>query len=150
MSNLLKYAMHELDLIGMTEDSGDMNKAMRDHILHMVKEFSDEGHSGMSASYALKLLTNLLDFKPLTPLTGEDDEWTILDYGGDMRAQNKRCFHVFKGDDGWAYDSEGVVFYEWRTDKNGERYKSHFTNKDSRVYITFPYTPTKEYREVIQ
>ena len=147
MSNLLKYAMNELDLIGMTEDSGDMDKAMRDHILHMVKEFSDEGHSGMSASYALKLLTNLLDFKPLTPLTGADDEWMTLDYGGDMEAQNKRCFHVFKGADGRAYDSEGIVFYEWRTDADGVEYKSHFTNKDSRVYIEFPYTPIKEYRQ---
>jgi hypothetical protein len=151
MASLLKYAMHELDLIGMTEDStDDWNKAMRDHILHMVKEFSDEGHSGMSASYALNILKNLLDFKPLTPLTGADDEWTMIDYVGDMIAQNKRCFHVFRGDDGRAYDIAGIIFYEWCTDENGKRYKSHFTSKDSRVYITFPYTPTNEYREVIR
>ena len=141
--------MNELDLIGMTEDSEDeYNKAMRDHILHMVKEFSDEGHSGMSAAYAIVLLTKLLDYKPLTPLTGKDDEWTMLGYDDNMFAQNKRCFHVFKDADGRAYDLVGVVFYEWRTDEDGVRYKSHFTNKDSRVYIEFPYTPTKEYREV--
>ena len=148
MANLLKYAMNELDLIGMTEDSEDINKAMRDHILHMVKEFSDEGHSGMSASYAIQLLTNLLNYKPLTPLTGADDEW--IEHGHDC-FQNKRCFHVFKdGKDGQAYDSDGIVFYEWLTDEDGERFKSHFTSKDSRVFIEFPYTPTREYREVVR
>ena len=77
MSNILKHAMDELDRIGMTEDSDDeMNVAMRKHILHMMQEFANEGHSGFSASYAINILTRLLDFKPLTPLTGEDDEWS--------------------------------------------------------------------------
>ena len=76
MSNLLSHAMDELDRIGMTEDSTDeMNVMMRKHVLHMMQEFANEGHSGFSASYAIGILTKLLDFKPLSPLTGEDDEW---------------------------------------------------------------------------
>jgi hypothetical protein len=89
----LKYAESELDRIGMTETSDDeMNLAMRKHILHMIKEFADEGHSGFSASYAIGILTKLLEFKPLTPLTGEDDEWTnVSDRGtGNIHYQNKR------------------------------------------------------------
>ncbi len=38
----------------------------------------------------------------MTPLTGADDEWTALDYGPDMAAQNKRCPHVFGARDGTA------------------------------------------------
>jgi hypothetical protein len=86
-------------------------------------------------------------YEPLGPLTGEDWEWTELDYGDDMKYQNKRCGHVFKGADGRAYDSEGKIFYDWYTNDAGERYKSHFTSKDSRVYIEFPYTPVREYVE---
>jgi hypothetical protein len=97
----------------MGDDADDeMNVAMRDHILKMVKTFADEGHSGFSASYALRLLQKLHDFKPLSPLTGEDDEWVKHDYeGAPVVYQNKRCSTVFKDEDGNAYDINGVVFY---------------------------------------
>ena len=47
--SLVQYAESELDRIGMTDDN-DMNGMMRKHLLHMVKEFADEGHSGFSRS----------------------------------------------------------------------------------------------------
>ena len=147
---LLDFAKRELDLVGMTEDNPDeMNQMMRKHILHMVEEFSDEGHSGFSAAYAINILEKLLRFEPLTPLTGSDEEWNRLDYSpDDMKSQNKRCSHVFKGVDGRAYDSEGIIFYDWvKDEETGQLRKSHFTGSGSRVYIEFPYVPTREYRE---
>jgi hypothetical protein len=149
--SLIEYAKRELDAIGMTEDSSDeMNVMMRKHILHMVKEFADEDHSGMSASYALSILKSLLAYQPLTPLTGTDDEWDEI---GDDFWQNKRAFNVFKDKDG-AYWGDGIVFWEWHKDNpediNEEPFKSYFTSRDSRVNIdSFPWTmPEKpEYRE---
>jgi len=149
MSNTLNFAKNELDIIGMTEDSPDeMNQMMRKHILHMVKTFAKEGHSGMSASYAIGILEKVLRFEPVTPLTGEDSEWTELDYGDDtIKYQNKRCGRVFKNAQGQAYDSEGIVFFDWINDEDGKPFKSQFTSRDSRVNITFPYTPKREYQE---
>jgi hypothetical protein len=138
--SLLSYAEDELNRIGMMDD-GDMNGMMRKHILHMVKEFADEGHSGFSGSYALQCLEKLLRFKPLSPLTGEDDEWTeVTRMSGYPHYQNKRCSSVFKdGKDGEAYDIDGKVFWEWAKDENGEPYKSYYTGRESRVPVTFPY-----------
>jgi len=148
MSNLLTHARNELDLIGMTADSPDeMNRMMREHILTMMEVFANEGHSGFSASYAANALSKLMKFEPLSPLTGADDEWVELDYHDDMKFQNKRLSRVFKGADGRAYDIEGRVFWSWMTDSNGEKFKSHYTSRDSRVYIEFPYVPTTEYVE---
>ena len=141
MSNLVNYAEDELDRIGMTDD-GDMNGIMRKHILHMVKEFADEGHSGFSASYALQCLKKLLSFKPLSPLTGEDDEWAeVSQLSGYPHYQNKRYSAVFKdGRNGEAYNIDGKVFWEWYTDEEtGEQYKSYYTSGESRVPVTFPY-----------
>lgn len=150
MGNLVEYAKSELDRIGLKHDSkDDMNRAMRTHILQMVTLFEAEGHSGFSAGYALGLLRSLLSFKPLTPLTGEDDEW--IDHGDD-HYQNNRCSKIFKdGKTGEAYNSEAIVFYDWYTDEKGEKHKSYFTSSDSRVPITFPYTvpESPEYRERI-
>jgi hypothetical protein len=144
--------MDELNLIGMTEDSDDeMNVAMRKHILHMMQEFAEEGHSGFSASYAISILTKLLDFKPLSPLTGEDSEWNdISDYAPEPHYQNKRRSSVFKDADGSCYDIDGKVFWEWYKDEDGIISKSYYTSRDSRVPVTFPYTvpdkPIYEYR----
>ena len=156
MSNLLSHAMKEMDLIGMTEDSPDeMNVAMRKHILHMMQEFANEGHSGFSASYAIGILTKLLEFKPLSPLTGEDDEWNEVSERAGYRCwQNKRDSSVFKNENGECYDIDGKVFWEWCMPYEGrepfEPYKSYYTGFESRVPVTFPYTapdkPIYEYK----
>lgn len=141
MANLVSYAERELAHIGMGADTTDeMNKAMHDHIITMVKVFADEGHSGMSAGYALSILRKLLAYEPLTPLTGDDDEWAEVAVGV---FQNKRCSRVFKQADrfdGQAYDIEGKVFVE----EGG----AAFTSSDSRVPVTFPYEPKTEYVKV--
>jgi len=149
--SLLSYAESELDHIGLTEED-EYNGMMRKHILHMIKEFADEGHSGFSAQYAIDILSKLLSFKPLTPLTGEDDEWCdVSEYSGTTTYQNKRCSSVFKeGKDGEAYNIDGKVFWEWYKDEDGNAFKSYYGCHDSRVPVTFPYTvpeePIYEYR----
>lgn len=149
--SLYDHAENELNLIGMTEDSPDeMNRMMRKHIMHMIKEFSEEGHSGFSASYAIGILEKLLRFDPLTPLTGEDNEWVDVGYsdGSTPLYQNKRASRVFKDADGSAYDIDGKVFWDWYTDpETGVKSKSHFTCKESRVMIQFPYVPATVYEE---
>jgi len=148
--SLVSYAESELDRIGMTDDD-DMNGMMRKHLLHMVKEFSEEGHSGFSATYALQCLTKLLNFKPLSPLTGEDDEWVdVSNVSGEPMFQNKRCSSVFKhGKDGEAYDIDGKVFWEWYTDEEtGEKTKSYYTCVESRIPVKFPYTVPEEREHV--
>jgi hypothetical protein len=117
----------------------------------MMQEFADEGHSGFSASYAISILTKLFDFKPLSPLTGEDDEWhDVSEYGGTTLFQNKRYSSIFKeGKDGEAYDNNGKVFWEWTCHEN-KIFKSYYKCRESSVPVTFPYTvpdkPIYEYR----
>jgi len=153
--SFIDHAKSELDRIGLGNNDltgEDMDYHMREHILRMVDEFSKEGHSGFSASYALSILKKLLAFKPLTPLTGEDDEWMHVydDDNGDPVYQNVRLSSVFKGPDG-AYDIDGKVFWEWFTDEDGEKSKTYFTSKGSAVPVEFPYEkpdkPIYEYRE---
>lgn len=133
--SLLEHARRELSLLGGTDD--EMQQAMNRHLLTMVEAFAAEGHSGFSASYAISALTKLLNYEPLTPLTGADDEWCEYSPG---RFQNKRCGHVFKDEDG-TYDSEGRIFRE----PNG----SCYMNRGSRVPVTFPYVPYREYVDVL-
>ena len=94
-----------------------------------------------------------MDFKPLSPLTGEDNEWgNVREYGESPSWQNKRRSSVFKNADGTCYDIDGKVFWEWCMpyEEGDKPYKSYYTNRDSRVPVTFPYIvpdkPIYEYR----
>lgn len=154
MSNLKNHALMEFRAAGWCDENGkfddEMQEAICNHVLKLLEVFSDEGHSGSSAPYAINVFKTLAMFEPLVPLTGEDWEWNEVHDGV---FQNKRCSHVFKQADrfdGQAYDIDGIIFYDWYTDEDGNKSKSYFTGRDSCVPITFPYTPTKEYKERIE
>lgn len=136
MSNLVKYAEDELKLLGGKDC--EMQSIMNQRILEVVKIFSEQGHSGFSANYAINIIEKLLRYEPLTPLTGEESEWAD-DFDGQGTRQNKRCSRVFKRKDGTAYDIDGKVFIE----PDGTSY----TSKESAVDVTFPYVPKTEYIE---
>ena len=130
MSNLVDYAKDELKRIGMIDSGEEYNDRATKAILDLIELFDSQGHSGFSATYVANMFHRLAMFKPLAPLTGEDDEWMEIGAGV---FQNKRYSAVFKDSkDGTAYTIDGRVF----TDDNG---KTWYTCKDSRVNVTFPY-----------
>lgn len=138
MSNLLDFAKSELEFAGYF-DGDVMNEAMAEDVLKLIEVFSEQGHSGFSASWTLSLFNELANFKPITPLSGEDNEWFEATEGV---FQNKRYSGLFKQADrfnGQAYDINGKVF----RDPDG----STWTSSDSFVPVEFPYTPTTEIAE---
>ena len=158
MNKYRNHAMEEFRAAGWIDDAGKYNDDMQEeickHVLKLLDVFSTEGHTGSTAPYAIGLFSRLAKFEPIAPLTGEDSEWIKHDYGSSVTYQNKRASHVFKDEDGQAYDIEGKVFWEWAMPYEGrepfEPYKSYYTNRDSRVPVTFPYNvpdkPIYEYR----
>lgn len=135
--SLVEHARKELELAGWFGDDGPYNGMFGPAIIKMIEVFAAEGHSGMSAGIAIQLFSTLAKFEPLTPLTGEDDEWNdVSEMSGKPMWQNKRCSRVFKDEDK-AWDIEGRVF----RDKDGCTY----TNSDSCIDVVFPYTPKTEY-----
>lgn len=116
------------------EQEDGPNKWIQENVLELLDVFSAQGHSGFSAPYCVRMFEKLALHKPLTPLTGEDWEWTEV---GEGQYQNKRCSHVFKNDEDGVYDIEGRVSVEYSG--------SAFSSKESFVPVTFPYTPSSEF-----
>jgi hypothetical protein len=148
----LDHALMEFRAAGWVDSEGKFKDEMQgivcNGVMKLLMVFAEEGHSGTSAPYAINMFKQLAMFKPIVPLTGEDWEWSDARHNGDgsIHYQNKRCSHVFKEGDGQAYDIDGRVFWEWYKDQEtGEAFKSYYTSRDSRVYVTFPYTPKTEY-----
>lgn len=80
----------------------------------------EQGHSGYSIGVTKRILNDLIDGKPLTSITGEDDEWYDIHNRNDERGfviqQNKRCTALFK----YVYD-DGRVEYSYN-----DRYTLYF------------------------
>lgn len=141
MSNLVDYAKHELSLI-KGADTDDAQVWMNKQILDLITVFSEQGHSGFSATYLIAALDRLMRFKPLKPLTGEDDEWVEThEEDGVACYQNKRCSSVFRKG-GVAYDIDSEVF---STDGG----VTWFFRGGHRTPVTFPYSPPTSPEQIL-
>ena len=135
--SLTDYAKSELERIPKDEDG--MQDMINNDILEIIETFGEQGHSGTSANYALSALDRLLRWKPLTPLTGEDDEWHMVSQTDTYAAyQNKRCSSVFKdvykNGSVSCVDNDAIVV----SDDGGHTW---CYMSDIKKEITFPYTP---------
>lgn len=145
--SLVEYAKSELERL--TKDKDGMQEVINRDILEIVEKFSGQGHSGFSASYALSILERLLRFKPIAPLTGEDDEWAeIHEKNGLTTYQNRRCCSVFKDvyDDGRVEftDVDRVICKDFKNEDAPSWSNSFITKNivDEMFPITFPYSPS--------
>lgn len=87
-------------------------------MLEILEKFLDQWDSGGAVSVAQKVLNRCIAGKPLSPLTGADDEFMEV---GPGVFQNVRCSTVFK-QDGRCYDID----------------------TPGRPTISFPYTPQQD------
>ena len=149
------HAYQEFRAAGWVDEDNNfydaVQQAICEDVIELLEKFSNQGHSGQTAQYAINLFTTLAKFQPIVPLTGEDWEWVDQsEFWGSPHYQNKRASHVFKDEAGNAYDIQGIVFWEWSTSPDiddGKPYKVYFTNNECSVPVTFPYTPSIEYRQ---
>ena len=99
MSNGLEYAKRELEIL-KAKVPGALVIEFEKEILELVKKFMDSGQSNNSAPYYAKSITStcqsLMMYEPLTPITGEPDEWESM---LPEKWQNRRCTSLFKDSD---------------------------------------------------
>jgi len=124
--SLVEHAKQELKLNGMFDEDSDYNGMLGESVMELIELFSKQGHSGCSAGMVSNLFNKLSRFKPISPLTGNDDEWCEV-RGGFY--QNKRNSAVFKeGKDGKAYFGDAFV----KRTPNGNNWHGRLSLKDGR------------------
>ena len=157
MSNLIKHAKVEflkLGYIPVEEDEEESpNKWMQESVLELLDVFSKQGHSGFSALYTVNCFKKLASYEPLSPITGEDDEWNDVSYGSDVKMfQNKRCSTLFKnGENGDPYCIEAII---WRGQDgltfSGRAFDALGNAYQSSQNVYLPFTPKTFYVDVIE
>ena len=130
--DMMKHAGREFKLAGWEDGDDSMQNLMMDNVKELLLVFNEQGHSGFSAKYCLKLFETLANFGFIGKLTGADEEWNKCEFSNVY--QNKRFSSIFKDEvDGEAYWINGKVF----SDDGG---RSYCTNSYSRVPVNFPIT----------
>lgn len=153
MASYIEYAKAEFKRLGYIpvdkkQEEGP-NKWIQENVLALLEVFSKQGHSGSSAPFCVEYFRKLASFEPLSPITGEEDEWFECSKGV---FQNRRLFSVFKeGKDGHPHYLNAIV---WRNQK-GYTYTGTAIDKTGRTvkshqYIRFPFTPKTFYVDVIE
>lgn len=108
-SNWEKHTRRELTIIG---EDPDMIECM----CKVMRAYSSFGHSGGSHAAMLPVLTELLQFHNLSPLTNDPEEWVHIaeEMASSLNLwQNKRNPEVFSNDGGktyyWVKDHDRVI-----------------------------------------
>lgn len=146
--NYTKHFNRELKILRDSNDSDDLiidkfEQAIRD----IIDINSKQGHSGHSAhwyaNYLSNAVKNVMLFKPLSPLTGEDSEW--VDVCDDLY-QNNRCGAVFK--DKETGKSNYIDAICWRGEEDYDSFSGMVEGISSKQNIIFPFTPNTFYVDV--
>ena len=164
VSPLVEWAREEIRLAKLRdmndkdeEDKTSVEYASKcyDAALEAFETLCGQGHSGLSIRVTQSILNHLIDIKPLTPLTGDDDEWgeSIRDENKPKTYQNKRYSALFKyvDDNGEVTYSDNDYFFIKALTRGGD-YNNYTGGIASIIVkgekflpeIKFPYMPTNK------
>jgi len=147
-SGLYVHAKKELEKAGMFDEDSDYNGGIGAAVLDLVKTFGDQGHSGGSAGSTLYCFDKVANWKTLSPITDNPDEWREVGEqeprtptGTGTCWQSTRSPSLFSEDGGITYydlddpafqfEENGVSFCSYGDDrfKNATIHKSESHNK---------------------
>lgn len=128
----------ELELAGLFDKNSDYEGMLGNAVQELLDVFKKQGHSGFSAQRTAYLFYTLIKKGILTPITGEDSEWSESIDKNDTIKQNKRLSSVFKKEDGKAYYLDAIV---WQGEDSYDTFTGQVEDVQSRQYVKFPFYP---------
>lgn len=126
-------------------------KGMEKEIVALADAFGRSGQSGGSGPYTASLLSQLVRElcmqQPVSPLTGEDDEWEEITESKEKIFQNKRCGSIFKHEGDKCKYIEAIIF----EDEEGHSFAGEVEGIFSAQGIkSFPFIPKTFYIDVVK
>lgn len=145
-SNAYKHAKSELDLLCNSNTTCDrpIIEEFQKEILTLVDKFGKSGQSGGSAPYTAHAISmaikKLCMFETISPITGNDDEWNVIEQErDDIKYQNKRNSAIFKDSNNNAYYLNAII---WQGEDDFDSFTGYMFGIGSAHYIkSFPFIP---------
>ena len=80
--SLKTHAEREMKLAGLYNSDSDYGAMIPEAVMALVKAHSEQGHSGGSHWMTLEIFNKVINFKALTPVSNDPEEW--IDRGEGM------------------------------------------------------------------
>jgi hypothetical protein len=101
MSNLVEHAEREMKLAGLYDKDADYGGMIPEAVMALVRVHAEQGHSGMSHGLTMQIFNRVINFKTLTPITSNPDDWNdVAAASGKPMWQNLRQPSIFSEDGG--------------------------------------------------
>lgn len=159
MTNTQQHAIIELSIL-CKQVKDPIVKPFEKEILALCESFGKSGQSGgsygMTANALTQTINKLLKQETISPLTGEDSEWNLLDYDDETKYQNNRESGVFKQKDGSSTYVDAIIWRgQYREDVGTDRWNDTFNGRcgklrSSQKIKSFPFTPKTFYIDVFR
>lgn len=109
MSNLVKHAEFEMKKAGLYGQDSDYGGMLPEAVMALVKAHSEQGHSGGSHAVTLGIFNRVINFKTLTPLTSNPDEWMEVAPGMWQSFRQSSCFSKDGGKTWYDIDAKETL-----------------------------------------
>lgn len=152
-SKYVEYLDNEWGIQGWMKEGKDSQALIYSDLKRLLEAFSMTAHDEKSDLYTINMFYKLAQFQPISPLTGESEEWEFMD--GDsgnskypILYRNKRYVSIFK-ETSWninefeAYNTKGRLF----TDIDGNFYASEYSVVSIEKFPYMPFTQLVNYEE---
>ena len=108
MSKLIAHAEKEMRSAGLYDADADYEGMIPRAVMDLVEAHSKHGHSGASHWLVMEIFNKVINFKLLTPVTDNPDEWMDIYDGGkgpnpEPLWQSRRQPSLFSNDAGKSY-----------------------------------------------
>lgn len=101
MSNLVRHAEEEMRRAGLYDKDADYGEMVPKMVLDLVKAHADSHPSGGLHHTVLEIFNRVIEFKTLSPLTANPEEWTdVSEMSQGPMWQNRRDPAYFSTDGG--------------------------------------------------
>ena len=116
-SGMLKYAINEFKYLKWIDKDNKFTEELQGklclNVLQILEIVGYQGHSGFSFNYFFSILKRVINYKPITPLENNENEWEKSFF--DNSFVHKRCYKVCKElneetKEYEFYDSDGKYF----------------------------------------
>ena len=139
MSTWKQFCIDELKIACLFDKDSDYSGGIGKAVMELVEVFDRQDHSGASATFVANLFYRLANWKPLTRITSNPDEWICIRVNerGEKVFQSKRCPSVFTDEKLLAENKAYDIDYYYKIDENGATY----TDKECTKIVDLPYRP---------
>lgn len=102
----VEFAKEEMSRAGLYSPDSDYGGLIPEAVLALVEAHSKQGHSGGSHSITVAIFNEVINYRPLTPISSDPSEW--MEVGTDSRGT---CYQSLRKPTCFSYNG-GATWYD--------------------------------------